>query len=215
MAIKVLIADDHHVVRRGLVFFLKTQPEIEIIGEAKNGREAVEMMQTNQPDVVLMDLDMPVMNGIEATKQIKASCPEVKIMILTSFSDQDHVIPAIEAGASGYQLKDIEPDILVQAIIQLMKGENQLHPKATSHLLTHLTNKNSIERQPLEELTKRELEVLREIAKGKSNKEIASSLYITEKTVKTHVSNLLSKLELADRTQAALYAVRHGIADSN
>jgi DNA-binding NarL/FixJ family response regulator len=126
MAIKVLIADDHHVVRRGLVFFLKTQPEIEIIGEAKNGREAVEMMQTNQPDVVLMDLDMPVMNGIEATRQIKASCPEVKIMILTSFSDQDHVIPAIEAGASGYQLKDIEPDILVQAIIQLMKGENHL-----------------------------------------------------------------------------------------
>ncbi|OHX47716.1 response regulator [Cytobacillus oceanisediminis] len=215
MAIKVLIADDHHVVRRGLVFFLKTQPEIEIIGEAKNGREAVEMMQTNQPDVVLMDLDMPVMNGIEATRQIKASCPEVKIMILTSFSDQDHVIPAIEAGASGYQLKDIEPDFLVQAIIQLMKGENQLHPKATSHLLTHLTNKNSTERQPLEELTKRELEVLREIAKGKSNKEIASSLYITEKTVKTHVSNLLSKLELADRTQAALYAVRHGIAESN
>lgn len=215
MAIKVLIADDHHVVRRGLVFFLKTQPEIEIIGEAKNGREAVEMMQMNQPDVVLMDLDMPVMNGIEATRQIKASCPEVKIMILTSFSDQDHVIPAIEAGASGYQLKDIEPDILVQAIIQLMKGENQLHPKATSHLLTHLTNKNSTERQPLEELTKRELEVLREVAKGKSNKEIASSLYITEKTVKTHVSNLLSKLELADRTQAALYAVRHGIAESN
>ncbi|UOE56569.1 response regulator transcription factor [Bacillus sp. CMF12] len=215
MAIKILIADDHHVVRRGLVFFLKTQPEIEIIGEAKNGREAVEMMQTSQPDVVLMDLDMPVMNGIEATRQIKASCPEVKIMILTSFSDQDHVIPAIEAGASGYQLKDIEPDILVQAIIQLMKGENQLHPKATSHLLTHLTNKNSTEKQPLEELTKRELEVLREIAKGKSNKEIASSLYITEKTVKTHVSNLLSKLDLADRTQAALYAVRHGIAEED
>jgi DNA-binding NarL/FixJ family response regulator len=214
MAIKVLIADDHHVVRRGLVFFLKTQPEIEIIGEAKNGLEAVEMMQTHQPDVVLMDLDMPVMNGIEATRQIKLNYPDVKIMILTSFSDQDHVIPAIEAGASGYQLKDIEPDILVQTITQLMKGEHQLHPKATSHLLTHLTNKNNTERQPLEELTKRELEVLREIAKGKSNKEIASSLFITEKTVKTHVSNLLSKLELADRTQAALYAVRHGIAET-
>ncbi|MBG9655265.1 response regulator [Cytobacillus firmus] len=214
MAIKVLIADDHHVVRRGLVFFLKTQPEIEIIGEAKNGLEAVEMLQKSQPDVILMDLDMPVMNGIEATRQIKLKYPEVKIMILTSFSDQDHVIPAIEAGASGYQLKDIEPDILVQAIVQLMKGENQLHPKATSHLLTHLTNKNSTERQPIEELTKRELEVLREIAKGKSNKEIASSLFITEKTVKTHVSNLLSKLELADRTQAALYAVRHGIAET-
>ncbi len=214
MAIKVLIADDHHVVRRGLVFFLKTQPEIEIIGEAKNGLEAVEMMQTHKPDVVLMDLDMPVMNGIEATRQIKLNYPDVKIMILTSFSDQDHVIPAIEAGASGYQLKDIEPDILVQAITQLMKGEHQLHPKATTHLLTHLTNKNNTERQPLEELTKRELEVLREIAKGKSNKEIASSLFITEKTVKTHVSNLLSKLELADRTQAALYAVRHGIAET-
>lgn len=214
MAIKVLIADDHHVVRRGLVFFLKTQPEIEIIGEAKNGLEAVEMMQTHQPDVVLMDLDMPVMNGIEATRQIKLNYPVVKIMILTSFSDQDHVIPAIEAGASGYQLKDIEPDILVQAITQLMKGEHQLHPKATSHLLTHLTNKNNTERQPLKELTKRELEVLREIAKGKSNKEIASSLFITEKTVKTHVSNLLSKLELADRTQAALYAVRHGITET-
>ncbi|MCM3094323.1 MULTISPECIES: response regulator [unclassified Cytobacillus] len=215
MAIKVLIADDHHVVRRGLVFFLKTQPEIEIIGEVKNGLEAVEMLQKIQPDVILMDLDMPVMNGIEATRQIKLNYPDVKILILTSFSDQDHVIPAIEAGASGYQLKDIEPDILVQAIVQLMKGENQLHPKATSHLLTHLTNKNSTERQPLEELTKRELEVLREIAKGKSNKEIASSLFITEKTVKTHVSNLLSKLELSDRTQAALYAVRHGIAESD
>lgn len=215
MAIRVLIADDHHVVRRGLVFFLKTQPEIEIAGEAKNGREAVELIKTNKPDVVLMDLDMPEMNGIEATREIKKKYPDVKIMILTSFSDQDHVIPAIEAGASGYQLKDIEPDGLVEAIMQLMKGENQLHPKATSHLLTHLTNKNSTERKPIEELTKRELEVLGEIAKGKSNKEIAASLYITEKTVKTHVSNLLSKLELADRTQAALYAVRNGLADGN
>ncbi|MBT2690717.1 response regulator transcription factor [Bacillus sp. ISL-47] len=215
MAIRVLIADDHHVVRRGLVFFLKTQPEIEIAGEAKNGREAVELIKTNKPDVVLMDLDMPEMNGIEATREIKKNYPDVKILILTSFSDQDHVIPAIEAGASGYQLKDIEPDGLVEAIMQIMKGENQLHPKATSHLLTHLTNKNSIERKPIDELTKRELEVLGEIAKGKSNKEIAASLYITEKTVKTHVSNLLSKLELADRTQAALYAVRNGLAAGN
>ncbi|MBT2709662.1 response regulator transcription factor [Pseudomonas sp. ISL-84] len=212
---RVLIADDHHVVRRGLVFFLKTQPEIEIAGEAKNGREAVELIKTNKPDVVLMDLDMPEMNGIEATREIKKNYPDVKILILTSFSDQDHVIPAIEAGASGYQLKDIEPDGLVEAIMQIMKGENQLHPKATSHLLTHLTNKNSIERKPIDELTKRELEVLGEIAKGKSNKEIAASLYITEKTVKTHVSNLLSKLELADRTQAALYAVRNGLAAGN
>ncbi|WP_102271978.1 response regulator [Cytobacillus massiliigabonensis] len=211
MTIRILIADDHHVVRRGLAFFLKTQQDIDIIGEARDGKEAVEMTMRLLPDIVLMDLEMPNMNGIEATRAIKQGCPDVKIMMLTSFSDQDHVIPAIEAGASGYQLKDIEPDELVRAIIHLKNGENQLHPKATSHLLSHLTAKSSEERKPLEGLTKRELEVLKEIAKGKSNKEIAADLFITEKTVKTHVSNVLSKLELADRTQAALYAVRNGL----
>lgn len=211
MAIRVLIADDHHVVRRGLVFFLKTQQDIEIVGEAKNGQEAIELAEKFRPDIVLMDLEMPVLNGIEATREIKKQCPEIKVMMLTSFSDQDHVIPAIEAGASGYQLKDIEPDELVKAIFQLMSGENQLHPKATTHLLSHLSGKSHSDRRPVDELTKREIEVLQEIAKGKSNKEIAADLFITEKTVKTHVSNLLAKLELADRTQAALYAVRNGI----
>ena len=211
MGIRILIADDHHVVRRGLVFFLKTQQGIEIIGEAKNGQEAVELAAQMTPDIILMDLDMPVMNGIEATRQIKAQNPLIKIMMLTSFSDQDHVIPAIEAGASGYQLKDIEPDELVRAIKQLMDGENQLHPKATTHLLTHFNNRNKPEKTPLDELTKREMDVLKEIAKGKSNKEIALSLFITEKTVKTHVSNILAKLGLADRTQAALYAVRNRV----
>lgn len=211
MAIRVLIADDHHVVRRGLVFFLKTQQEIETIGEAKNGKEAVELALSLKPDIVLMDLEMPVQNGIEATREIKKHCPEIKVMMLTSFSDQDHVIPALEAGASGYQLKDIEPDELVKTIKQLMTGENQLHPKATNHLLSHLSGKSSSEKKSIHELTKREIEVLQEIAKGKSNKEIAADLFITEKTVKTHVSNLLSKLELADRTQAALFAVRNGI----
>ena len=209
--IRILIADDHHVVRRGLVFFLKTQENIEIIGEAKNGKEAVEFADVLLPDVVLMDLVMPVMDGIEATRKIKEKHPSMNIMILTSFSDQNHVIPAIEAGASGYQLKDIEPDELVKAIKQLMKGENQLHPKATTHLLTQFSSKNNEEKKPLEDLTRREMEVLKEIASGKSNKEIASSLYITEKTVKTHVSSILAKLELADRTQAALYAVRNGV----
>ncbi|MBP2242211.1 DNA-binding NarL/FixJ family response regulator [Cytobacillus eiseniae] len=209
MAIRILIADDHHVVRRGLVFFLKTQQELEIVGEAKDGKEAVDLTIKFQPDIVLMDLEMPELNGIEATRLIKEKCPSVKVMMLTSFSDQDHVIPALEAGASGYQLKDVEPDELVRAILSLKEGENQLHPKATSQLLTHLSNKK--EANPLDELTKRELDVLKEIAKGKSNKEIAIALFITEKTVKTHVSNLLSKLELADRTQAALYAVRKGI----
>jgi len=210
MSVRILIADDHHVVRRGLVFFLKTQKGLDIVGEAKDGREAVNKAAELLPDLILMDLDMPIMNGIEATKKIKEEYENIKILILTSFSDQDHVIPAMEAGASGYQLKDIEPDELVRSIEAIMKGENQLHPKATSHLLNNLT-KSKTERMPQDELTKRELEVLKEIVNGKSNKEIAASLYITEKTVKTHITNILSKLELSDRTQAALYAVRSGM----
>ncbi|PGY08655.1 two component transcriptional regulator, LuxR family [Bacillus sp. OV166] len=213
MSIRVLIADDHHVVRRGLVFFLRTQKDLEIIGEAANGKEAVEQAKLLKPDIILMDLVMPEMDGIQATKIIKQEQPDIKIMMLTSFSDQDHVIPALKAGASGFQLKDIQPDELVTSIKKIIGGENQLHPKATSHLLANLSNKNKQEKNLLAELTKRELDVLKEIANGKSNKEIAASLFITEKTVKTHVSNLLSKLELADRTQAALYAVRNQLVD--
>jgi DNA-binding NarL/FixJ family response regulator len=214
MGIRIMIADDHHVVRRGLAFFLKTQRDIEIIGEAGNGKEAVELARTLKPDLILMDLIMPEMDGIQATKIIKTEMPEIKIMMLTSFSDQDHVIPALEAGASGYQLKDIEPDELIHCIKKIMSGENQLHPKATSHLLANLSNKDKKDDNKfISELTKRELDVLREIARGKSNKEIAASLFITEKTVKTHVSNLLAKLELADRTQAALFAVKNQLVE--
>ncbi|WP_462412591.1 response regulator [Neobacillus sp. Marseille-QA0830] len=213
MNIRVLIADDHHVVRRGLVLFLRTQKDMDIVGEAANGKEAVELAMLLKPEVILMDLAMPEMDGIEATRAIIQEHPDIKIMMLTSFSDQDHVIPALEAGASGYQLKDIQPDELVLSIKKMVSGENQLHPKATSHLLTILSNKSKPQKNPLGELTKRELDVLKEIAKGKSNKEIAASLFITEKTVKTHVSNVLAKLELADRTQAALYAVKHHLTD--
>jgi DNA-binding NarL/FixJ family response regulator len=213
MNIRILIADDHHVVRRGLVFFLKTQKGLDIIGEAANGKEAVELAKSLKPDMILMDLVMPEMDGIEATRMIKQTCPQIKIMMLTSFSDQDHVIPALEAGASGFQLKDIQPDELVLSIKKVMSGENQLHPQATSQLLANLSNKNHANKNQIEYLTKREMDVLKEIAKGKSNKEIAAALFITEKTVKTHVSNLLAKLELADRTQAALYAVKHKLAD--
>ncbi|GHI00457.1 response regulator [Neobacillus kokaensis] len=213
MNIRILIADDHHVVRRGLAFFLKTQKGLEIVGEAANGKDAVELAKSLQPDLILMDLVMPEMDGIEATKIIKNEQPAIKIMMLTSFSDHDHVIPALEAGASGFQLKDIQPDELVASIRRIMNGENQLHPKATSHLLANLSNRNKPEKNQIEELTKRELDVLKEIAKGKSNKEIASTLFITEKTVKTHVSNLLAKLELTDRTQAALYAVKNRLSD--
>ncbi|MCM3195557.1 response regulator [Priestia megaterium] len=212
MKIKILIADDHHVVRKGLVFFLQTQPDLEIVGEASNGEEAVKLATSLEPHIVLMDLSMPVLDGIEATKELKKQAPHIQVMILTSFSDQDHVIPALEAGASGYQLKESDPDELVAAIRKLMNGENQLHPKVTTHLLTRLTKSNEKKVNFIDYLTKREKDVLKEIAKGKSNKEIGASLHITEKTVKTHVSNILSKLGVQDRTQAALYAVQHGIS---
>ncbi|MBS4177549.1 response regulator [Lederbergia citrea] len=209
MTINVLIADDHHIVRRGLIFFLQTQKDIKIVGKAKNGQEAVELAAELQPDVILMDLVMPVMDGIEATQKIKERFPDIEIMILTSFSDQDHVIPAIEAGASGYQLKDIEPDDLATAIRKLADGENTLHPKATNLLMTRVNRMNT-PNNLLSALTIREKEVLTEIAKGKSNKEIGADLNITEKTVKTHVSNIFMKLEVSDRTQAALYAIKNG-----
>ncbi len=210
--IRVLIADDHHVVRRGLIFFLKTQKDIEVIGEALNGREAVDKALELNPDVVLMDLSMPVMDGAEAARKIKEKNRHIHILILSSYSDQDHVIPAIKAGASGYQLKDVQPDELAAAIRAVVSGESQLHPKVTAHVMSHLSSGESRSTKLHEELTRREKEVLCEIAAGKSNKEIASTLVITEKTVKTHVSNILSKLEVADRTQAALYAVKNGLA---
>ena len=212
MKIKILIADDHHIVRKGLVFFLQTQPDLEIVGEASNGEEAVKLATSLEPHIVLMDLSMPLLDGIEATKELKKQAPHIQVMILTSFSDQDHVIPALEAGASGYQLKESDPDELVSAIRKLMNGENQLHPKVTTHLLTRLTKSSEKNVNFIDHLTKREKDVLKEIAKGKSNKEIGAALHITEKTVKTHVSNILSKLGVQDRTQAALYAVQHGIS---
>lgn len=209
MKIRLILADDHHIVRKGLVLFLGTHKDLEIIGEAENGLIAIELAKTLNPDIILMDLSMPILDGIEATKAILAENPEAKIMILTSFSDKDHVIPALEAGASGYQFKDSDPDQLVTAIRSLYQGEKQLDPKVTSSLLTYLQGQK--EHSPIQVLTKREKEVLKEITLGKSNKEIAAALFITEKTVKTHISNILSKLCLQDRTQAALYAVRNGL----
>lgn len=212
--IRVLIADDHHVVRRGLQFFLKTQKDIEVVGEAKNGMEAVQLVEQLLPDIVLMDLVMPEMDGIEATKKFKAQWPKVQVLMLTSFSDKDHVLPAIEAGAAGYQLKDIEPDDLVNSIRQVMRGESIMHPAATTKLEETLKEEENLPhiKNPL---TPREKEVLAELTKGKSNREIAASLYVTEKTVKTHISNIFTKLEVQDRTQAALYAVKHGLTEGS
>lgn len=211
--IRVLIADDHHVVRRGLLFFLKTQKDIEVVGEASNGEEAVQLATALEPDIILMDLVMPKLNGIEATAKVKELLPKTEILMLTSFSDRDHVIPALEAGAAGYQLKDIEPDELVKSIRQIMGGEHILHPDAT---ITLEAQREELANAPhtANPLTPRERDVLAELTKGKSNKEIASSLFVTEKTIKTHISNIFSKLEVQDRTQAALYAVKHGLTES-
>ncbi|HEY4532456.1 MAG TPA: response regulator transcription factor [Kurthia sp.] len=212
--IKVIIADDHHVVRRGLLFFLKTQKDFEVIGEASNGKEAVELTAKLQPDIVLMDLVMPEMDGIEATRRIKSVYPHIHILMLTSFSDRDHILPAMEAGAAGYQLKDIEPDELVETIRKIIAGESSLHPQVTTELNR---NQEASSQLPhvLKPLTRREKDVLAELTKGKSNKEIASSLFVTEKTVKTHISNIFSKLEVQDRTQAALYAVKYGLTEES
>ena len=212
--IRVLIADDHHVVRRGLLFFLKTQKDIEVIGEAKNGVEAVTLVEQLKPDIVLMDLVMPEMDGIQATKRIKAKWPSVNVLMLTSFSDKDHVKPALDAGASGYQLKDIEPDDLVDSIRQIMRGEHTIHPEATSQLEESIREEESL-LHLVNPLTPREQDVLAELTKGKSNREIASSLFVTEKTVKTHISNIFTKLQVQDRTQAALYAVKHGLTEGS
>ncbi|MFF3022146.1 response regulator [Gottfriedia sp. NPDC057948] len=213
MSIKIVIADDHHVVRRGLIFFLNTQDDIEVIGEASNGEEALRLVKELKPDIVIMDLAMPVLDGIEATKRIKIEGLTVKVMILTSFYDQDHILPAIEAGAAGYYLKDSDPDELVSAIRKIHDGEKQFHSKVTTQLVSALTGKIETKNDESfqDKLTKREMDVLKEITRGKSNKEIAASLFITEKTVKTHVSNILAKTQLQDRTQLALYAVRNGI----
>ncbi|HDR8417335.1 TPA: response regulator transcription factor [Bacillus cereus] len=207
MKIKLLLVEDHHIVRRGLVFFLKTREEFEIVGEAENREDALTFVRTERPDVVLMDLSMPKMDGIEATKQIKQYDETIKILILSSFSEQDYVLPALEAGADGYQLKEVQPEQLVASIIAIYEGNANFHPKVTPALLGRSAVKKE---NPFSMLTKREQEVLQEIAKGRSNKEIAAELHITEQTVKTHVSNILAKLEVDDRTQAALYAVKHG-----
>jgi DNA-binding NarL/FixJ family response regulator len=217
MSIKVLITDDHAIVRKGLSFYLSAQEDIELVGEAEHGQDAIEKVSSLSPDVVLMDLMMPIMDGIAATRHIRSSYPNIKVIVLTTFSDQDHVVPAIKAGANGYLLKDVQPDELVKAIRLVSSGQTYLHPVVTEQIMAHLSSEGKAittppdsDGTPTEALTEREKEVLQLIAQGRSNKEIAADIHITEKTVKTHVSHILSKLRLADRTQAAIYAVKRG-----
>lgn len=209
--IRVLIADDHAVVRKGIRALLATEPDIQVVGEARDGSEALSLAQSLHPDVVLMDLVMPKLDGIEATRQIASLQPAPRIMVLTSFAADDKVFPAIKAGALGYLLKDSNPEVLAEAIRQVYHGESSLDPSIARKVLLELAQptKHALTAEPL---TVRELGVLRLVAQGKNNKDIARQLCITEMTVRTHMSNILSKLHLASRTQAALYALREGIA---
>ena len=206
MPIRILIADDHSVVRQGLKMFLALDPELEVIGEAENGAEAVKLAGELQPDVVLMDLLMPVMDGITAIENIRATLPDIEVLAVTSVLEDTAVIRAIRAGAIGYMLKDTQADELCRAIKAAAAGQVQLSPEAASRLLREVRAPESPEA-----LTDRETDVLRLLARGLANKEIAQRLSIGEKTVKTHVSHILSKLGVASRTQAALYAARVGL----
>ena len=209
-SIRVLIADDHDVVRRGLRALLETEPSIEIIGEAIDGTDAVEKANELEPDVILLDLMMPRKNGIEAIADIKQDNPDARILVLTSYSDDEKVFAAIKAGALGYLLKETSPDELLQAVQDVYNGESSLHPAIARKLIRELNRPSAL--PPSDEpLTDREVDVLIRVARGLSNQDIADALVISERTVRTHVSNILSKLHLANRTQAALYALREGL----
>ena len=209
--IRVLIVDDHAIVRQGIRALLATEVGIEVAGEARDGEEALEKILTLQPDVILLDLLMPKMDGIEVTQSVMAENPEARILVLTSFAADDKVFPAVKAGALGYLLKDTGPEELVRAIRQVYRGEPSLSPTIARKLLQELSGPSDHPPTP-EPLTEREVEVLQVVAQGKSNQEIAEELVISEATVRTHVSNILGKLHLASRTQAALYALREGLA---
>jgi NarL family two-component system response regulator LiaR len=206
MTTRVLITDDHGVVRQGLRMFLSLDPEFEVVGEAENGREALEMARKLQPDVVLMDLLMPVMDGISATQAIRAELPDVEVVALTSVLEDASVTGAVRAGAIGYLLKDTDSDELARAIKAAAEGRVHLAPEAAARLMREVRAPENPEA-----LTDRETEVLKLVARGKANKQIAGSLYVSEKTVKAHVSAILMKLGVQSRTQAALYAVRTGL----
>jgi len=209
--IRILIVDDHAVVREGLRALIDARPDMELVGEAVDGVEAVQKARFLQPDVILLDLVMPRKGGIEAIDEIKEESPSARILVLTSFAEDDKVFPAIKAGALGYLLKDSSAQELLEAIRDVYQGEPTMHPTIARKLIRELQRPPDL--PPTEEpLTEREVEVLRFVAQGLSNQEIADRLVISERTVRTHVTNILGKLHLANRTQAALYALREGLA---
>lgn len=210
--IRVLVVDDHEIVREGLRTILAMESDIELLGEARDGVEAVEKALALSPDVILMDLAMPHMDGIQAIREIKTQKPDIRVLVLTSFAEDSQVFPAIEAGALGFMLKDTTSATLIQAIRIVNRDEPSLHPTVVRKLMAARTQKKLSE-EPTEPLTTREQEILALLAKGLTNQAIADQLVISELTVRTHVSNILAKLNLENRTQAALFALRHGMAD--
>lgn len=208
--ISVLLVDDHQMVRQGVRAFLETQPDLCVVGEAANGIAAIALCDQFQPQVVLMVLVMPEMNGVEATQCIKANHPSTQVIILTSFLEDEHLVPAVRSGALSYLLKDVGAPELADAVRKAARGEAVLHPQVTKMVLQTLRGETANNSNPLQELSEREREVLRLIANGLNNAEIAEQLFISEKTVKSHVSSVLAKLELSDRTQAAVFAWRCG-----
>lgn len=209
--IRVFHADDHAIVREGVRALLSTEPDMELIGEADNGETAVEKIKALRPDVALLDLKMPHKTGLEVIAEVKANLPEVRILVITSFADDDNVFPAIKAGALGYLLKDSSPEDLLHAIRDVYAGQSSLHP-IIAHKVIQELNKPSSLPPTSDPLTERELEILKLIAQGLTNQQMADKLVVSERTVRTHVSNILSKLHLANRTQAALFALREGYA---
>jgi NarL family two-component system response regulator LiaR len=209
--ISVLLVDDHAMVRQGVKAFLVTQPDISVVGEAGSGEEAVKLAEQQVPDVILMDLIMPDMDGVETTRQVKKVSPRSQIVVLTSYHEDDHIFPALKAGALSYLLKDISAEELASAVRKAAMGEAVLHPRVAARVIKELQGKRADNLNPFTELSERELEVLKLIADGMSNAEMAAKLILSEKTIKGHVSNILSKLHLVDRTQAAVYAWREGV----
>ncbi|EKN70006.1 two component LuxR family transcriptional regulator [Neobacillus bataviensis LMG 21833] len=207
--IRVVFVDDHEMVRIGVSSYLSAQPDIEVVGEAADGRKGVELVLELRPDIILMDLVMKEMDGIEATRQIIEQWPEAKVIIVTSFLDDEKVYPALEAGATSYMLKTSKAGEIANAVRATYHGQSVLEPEVTGKMMVKMRQKNT--HLPHEDLTSRELEILLLMAQGKTNQDIADELFIALKTVKTHVSNILSKLSVQDRTQAVIYAFKHSL----
>lgn len=212
MTIRVMVVDDHRVVRAGLVAYLKQRPGLEVVGEAGDGQEAVTKAADLQPDLVLMDMQMPVLNGVEATRQIKSRWPQIQVLVLTTYDDDELIWGGLQAGAKGYLLKDAPPEELIRGIEAVAAGQSLLPPAIAAKLVQVISQGGpATKTEPAEQLTERELEILRLMASGSANKEIAATLYISENTVKTHISNLFQKLGARDRTEAVTKALSRGL----